>query len=66
MITTIKLDTEKLDQSSLDFYMSEFKRLQKSEYGYTIEIRDGQGNKTKNMQLNPESLVQLIELVKAM
>lgn len=54
-----------LDQSSLDYYESEYNKL-KDLHHVTIQVTDHSGNATKFHSLNVESLIFLVDLVNRM
>jgi len=43
------------------YYRNELARLQTSEYAKTVLLSDGEGNKTKTLDLNLESIPVLLE-----
>jgi len=45
------------------YYKSQLSNLKPSEYEYTIKITDGNGNTTKSLALNPESIRDLQEFL---
>lgn len=46
------------------YYKNQLSRLKNSEYNKTVQFSDGQGNKTNNMDLNAESIDQIIAYLK--
>ena len=63
MKTKISLDTEKLNQSDLDYYRNQFNKL-KDLTQVSIKLTDFEGNQTFNLNLNAESLFEIIQLFK--
>jgi len=45
------------------YYKSQLSNLKPSEYAYTIKITDGNGNTTKHLSLNAESIQDLQEFL---
>ena len=39
-----------------EYYKKQLERLEDTEYGYKIKVSDGNGNSTKTMDINNESI----------
>ena len=63
MKTKIELNTEKMDQTSLDYYRGQFEKLD-SKTLISIKLTDFEGNQTNSMTFNQETLFELIQLFK--
>lgn len=48
----------------MSYYKNQLKRLETSEFYKSIKLFDGQGNETNNMDLNLESLNDIIKYLR--
>lgn len=48
----------------MSYYKKELETLKNSEYFKTVILSDGIGNKTRNLNLNAESIPEVIEFLK--
>lgn len=60
----MKIENTQEQAEFIKYYQNQLKKLQKTEYGYSLVIYDGEGNKTNQMNLNRESIQALIMFFK--
>ncbi len=60
----MKIENTQEQADFIKYYKRQIDKLQKTEYGYSLVIYDGEGNKTNQMNLNRESLQALIMFFK--
>lgn len=60
----MKIENTQEQADFIKYYQNQLKKLQNTEYGYSLVIYDGEGNKTNQMNLNRESIQALIMFFK--
>ena len=50
--------------TSEEYLINQFKKLQKTKYGFSIKIFDGNGNATNQMELTPNRAKEILEVLK--
>jgi len=51
--------------TSEEYLKHQFKKLQKTKYGFSIKIFDGNGNATNQMELTPNRAKEILKLLQA-
>ncbi len=51
--------------TSKQYLNNQFKRLQKTQYGFSIKIFDGVGNETNRMELTPNRAREIIDILES-
>lgn len=49
-----------MDQETSNYRQAQCKRLKPSEYAFTIQLTDGNGGKTNNMNINAEEYKEIL------
>lgn len=50
--------------NSKQYLQEQFKKLANTKYGFSIKIFDGSGNSTNQMELTPNRVIELLEILK--
>jgi hypothetical protein len=50
--------------TSKEYLINQFNKLQKTKYGFSIKIFDGNGNATNQMELTPNRAKEILEVIK--
>ncbi len=50
--------------TSKEYLKTQFKKLKKTKYGFSLKIFDGEGNETNQMELTPNRAKEIIEILK--
>jgi|TARA_R100000479_G_scaffold5577_1_gene2526 radical SAM superfamily enzyme YgiQ (UPF0313 family) len=51
--------------TSEEYLKNEFKKLQKTKFGFSVKIFDGNGNATNQMELTPNRAKEILKLLQA-
>jgi len=49
--------------TSKEYLINQFKKLQKTKYGFSIKIFDGNGNATNQIELTPNRAKEILEFI---